>query len=151
MRSYESQFRSLRALITAKQLFELDPALQAAIAQHACVRAVGLTEIGIRSALCDHVGLRSSPEVVSYVRRQASLFYNPKYKPLRALLETFSSNWAAQLDDLVTTERRDMLNSIVENKNRIAHGDSVSVSVGTIEPHVQNCEWICAQIRVITK
>jgi len=136
-------------MLASRTLFELDPALQAAVAQHACVRAVGLTEVGVRFALCDYATKRSNLEVTSYVRKQAGFFYNPKYKPLRALLEVFSSSWAVQLDDAVTQDRRDMLNSIVDNKNKIAHGESVSVSVGTIVPHVQNCEWLCAKVRDI--
>lgn len=136
-------FQPIVAQLTHPSLYDLDGALSAAIVQNCCVRAVGATEGAIRLAIRTYCQRRSCAEVSSYVSRQLAGFYNPKASKIEELLGSFSGFWAEEFRVFAKGEIKDALDSLVENKNRIAHSEPSGIGVATLRPWVTSAIKAC--------
>jgi hypothetical protein len=56
-------------------------------------------------------------------------FMNPKMEKILQLSGEFCKEWKEQLEIFVEGERKDAVDSIVANRNNIAHGRSVGLTI----------------------
>lgn len=138
-----AEFQAVRALLSHRDLFQVDASLAAAVVSAACVRTVGLTEVSIRSTVGVYCEKRGTRSISRYVTTQLKQFYNPNEKKIRELLGSFSAEWAEEFSVFATEEVKDALDSLVNNKNKIAHGDPTTLSIGTIRPWLGHAESTC--------
>lgn len=108
---------------------------QADYARHFCVLVSGLIERAAQLALMDYSSRTAAPAVQSYVEHGLSRFTNAKSGRLVALFGQFDKGWGHDLDAFLIDERKDAVNSVVSNRHNIAHGHSVSLSLGQIEAY----------------
>ncbi len=73
-------------------------------------------------------------------------FYNPRETKVRELLRNFSTQWADDFEKFAKGEIKDALDSLVENKNKIAHSEPSGVGVATVRPWVQAAVKACDYI-----
>ena len=112
--------------------------LQAHWARYLCVLVSGFVEVSVRAILSEYTQKKASPTVVSYVTKQLSGFQNPKMERILELTRDFSPAWESALRQAVDGERKDAIDSIVANRNLIAHGDPVGITYTRIRQYYQN-------------
>jgi RiboL-PSP-HEPN len=101
---------------------------QADLAKYLCVLTSGLLEQAARQLYGEHTRQSASPRVLRYVERRLEFFQNPNAQKLIALAGDFDPAWGAELEGFLVDERRDHVNSVVANKNQIAHGENVGIT-----------------------
>jgi hypothetical protein len=85
-------------------------------------------EIACRDILERYVSRRSAPSVRRFVTSRLSDFQNPKVGKICELLECFDPGLATKWRQALLDEQADAIDSIVNNRNQIAHGRSIGLS-----------------------
>jgi hypothetical protein len=138
-----AEFQSLRAQASAPSLAAVDPQIYSAVIQHCCVRAVGVTENSIKGAILNWCRLRAPAGVTRYVHVNLQSFYNPKFRKLVELIGFFSEEGRINLEVIATQDIRDSLDSLVNNKNKIAHGLASQLGVVSLRSGLDAAERVC--------
>ena len=68
---------------------------------------------------------------------------------IEILLDSFNPTLKGKFGDIVTDQNRDALNSIVANRNNIAHGRNVGVSYVRVKDWYQETKKIMENIRSV--
>ena len=117
--------------------------LHSHLVKFACVLVCGYIEVSLRDILQEYTQTRASNEVSSYVTRQLERFQNPKMEGIIQLVGAFSQDWADSLRTETRDQLKDHIDSLVANRNQIAHGKDVGLS------HVRLNEYYQSALRVI--
>jgi hypothetical protein len=112
-----------------------DAELQSQLARFMCVLASGLIEQAVVSLLEDYARTRCHPRVQRYTQHQLSKLQNAKYEDILSLVGRFDPTWRKHFSDNVSDEVQSAIDSIVNNRNQIAHGKQVNISLGTFSQY----------------
>ena len=119
-----------------------DLELQNHWARYLCVRVSGFIETSVRSILIDYAINSSAPDVANFVRHRLESgrggFQNPNMGNIIDLLKSFNSEWARLVESVATDEMKQAINSIVADRNSIAHGGDQGITYSTIQRYYQN-------------
>ena len=111
-----------------------DPELQSHWARYLCVLVSGYLEIAVRSLLSEYARNTAGPITANYVQRTLEhSLQNPKMEKILEVVRTFSPEWEATLRKDAEGRPKDGVDSIVANRNLIAHGRSVGISLGQVQ------------------
>lgn len=130
-----SQKNSLDDLFKKVTNFSTDPELASHWAKYLCVLVYGFIEISIREILFDYANNRSAPQVANFVRSRIRGVWNWKMEKAFETIGVFDSVLRTDIENAVDQEHRDAFNSVVDNRNKITHGESVSVSFCRIQEY----------------
>lgn len=106
-----------------------DLELQAHFARYLCVLVSGYLETAIAKIYSDYAKRKGHPNLATYVNRQMARFQNPNMTKVIGLARDFNPAWAEDLKASTQGEIKDSVDSVVANRHRIAHGESVGVSL----------------------
>ena len=125
-----------------------DLELQSHWCRYLCVLACGFLENSVESCLTEYAKRRSDDCVSNYVQAKLFGFQNPKMGVILDLFGSFNPEWRTRLDLATQGQLSDSVNSIVGNRHKIAHGDSVSLSFGSLKAYYKDSlkvvEIICS-------
>lgn len=122
---------------------DLSTALTAHLTQYLCVRVTGFIERAARQIYSEHARLRSGPTVASFVSKRLERRYNFNAERLCQLAGEFDPSWGEDLRSFLGEDRKLAIESIMTNRHRIAHGESVSLGF------VQLREWYKQVLQVV--
>ena len=109
-----------------------DDELQAELARYLCILVSSLIEERCRERASTFAGVRSAPEIIRFVRAQMKRFRSPSSGNIRDFFSGFdpvrANGWYEGLAD----DQRDALDSIAANRNQLAHGVNVGLSLGML-------------------
>lgn len=106
------------------------PAEQSYLAKFLVVFIAGIYEECIETIIREMVGALGSPQMSSFVDSYLKTgFRNPSMENLNSLLKKFDSSWPAKLKSSISLDQQDALNSIYINKNALAHGAPVTITL----------------------
>jgi hypothetical protein len=110
-----------------------DQELQAHFSRYLCVLVAGFVEVSVRRIFVRYAGGHSDPNVARFVTEQLKGFQNPKMENIYLLARGFSVDWEADLRTVTAGELKDAIDSVVANRHKIAHGESVGLSLGVLK------------------
>ena len=102
--------------------------LQAHWASYLCILVSGFLESSLRTIYAEYARHKSAPNVSNFVQRRLRGFQNPNMEAIIQLTSSFNPDWARDLKDATDGELKDAVDSIVANRHRIAHGESVDIT-----------------------
>lgn len=137
----QQKMASLDRLFTTAEAIT-DEEIQAHFAKYLCVKSSGLLESYVKSQVGDYVDASCSRPSSNFIRNKIKHFTNIDYKKLTDFLNTFSSDWLDQFEEEITPELKSSLNTIISNRNNIAHGNNDSISFGIMKTHYANLKLI---------
>ncbi len=105
-----------------------DAELQSQLARFLCVLTSGLIEQALILTLAEYSQRRSHPTVARYVSANVSKIRNAKFEDILIILGNFSPKWREHFEETTSAEVKDAINSIVNNRNQIAHGGQTGIS-----------------------
>lgn len=119
------------------QLFDVaktlsDAELQSHWSRYLCVLVSGFLENSVELCLAEYSRRRCDESVGNFVGFKLRGFQNPRIGPILDLFGSFDANWKAELEAATQGQLADSVNSIVGNRNKIAHGESVSLSMSSL-------------------
>jgi hypothetical protein len=117
-------------------------------ARYLTVLVAGFLERSIEELAMQCARKQSSERIQNYVGRQLDGLMNLKRERLLQLVGSFSKTWRDELeqncvDDLIAVD------SLYNNRNRIAHGDPVGVTIHTVREHYQAVSRIIRRVEAM--
>lgn len=116
----------------------VDDKLQSEWAKYLCVLASGFLEVSICAIYNRFARQSSSPYVANFVQYELNNFQNPKMGKIIGLTKAFNPQWANELETATEGEIKEAVDSIVANKNNIAHGRDVGITYTRIKNYYKN-------------
>ncbi len=98
-------------------------------AKYLCVLVSGYLETALQYYYCEFSKSKAHPYVSDFAMANIKDFINPKMEKILQLSGQFSKEWKEDLEAFASGERKDAVDSIVANRNNIAHGRSVSLTI----------------------
>ena len=137
----KSQISSIDSLFNTGANIK-DEEIQAHFARYLCIKASGLLENYIKSQIGDYVGACSSQPTAKYVRNKMKTFTNVDCDKLVTFLESFSSDWTTAFLARMNDELKSSLNSLISNRNNIAHGNTDSITFNKIKQYYDDTKKV---------
>jgi hypothetical protein len=114
-------------------LFELvgkipDDETKGVLSKFLCVRTSGFVESSVKNLLNEYIQGSCPKNVQQFISKKVKTISNLKYERLIELLGLFSEEWKEAFIDQISDEQKAALNSIISNRNNIAHGEIDSIS-----------------------
>lgn len=133
------QVQRLRSLIS--KVYEAskdDFALQGHWARYLCVMVAGLVENGLKEIFSDYIQSKSAKPVADYAIAYLTKLQNPKAEKVMELVGSFKKEWRTELETFLADKgRKDAIDSIMNNRNQIAHGKDVGVTVVSVSNYLE--------------
>ena len=120
--------------------------MQSHWARYLCILASGFIEASVRTLYAEYARTKAAPYVANYVEGQLARFQNPKMENILELTRAFSPEWEENLRTKSDGEVKDGVNSIVANRHRIAHGESVGITYATIVRYYESAVKVVDEI-----
>lgn len=119
-----------------------DIELQADFAKYLCVLVSGYIEVAVTQLAVQHCQSRAAPTVHTYASSMLDRLQNIKAERLLQLVASFDPAWRTALEAYIAGQRRDALDSVVDLRNKIAHGDYVGVTLHRIRDYYTSIQEI---------
>jgi RiboL-PSP-HEPN len=137
-------------------LFELvgkvsDDETKAILSKFLCVRTSGFIESSIKNLLNEYVQGSSPKNIQQFVSKKIKTITNLKFDRLAETLGLFSDNWKECFIEQITDEQKAALNSVVSNRNNIAHGETDSISYEIMKDYYLHARSVVDLLKIIIK
>ena len=136
-----AQYNSILSLLERTRTATGEEAeLQGHWGRYICILTAGLLENSIREIYSEYVRSASSPQVSNFAVSSLQTVFNPNANRFVQVARSFSQEWGSSLEDFLSAnggQRKDAIDSIINNRNQIAHGRITSVSVVQVMNYLQ--------------
>jgi len=109
-----------------------DPEIQSHWSRYLCVLVSGFLENSVRITYTEYARKRADVSVADFVESRLRQFQNPKMGSILELAGGFSQEWRQRLERDTSGQLGESVNSIVGNRHKIAHGESVGLTLHTL-------------------
>ena len=110
--------------------------------RYLCVLTAGFLENSIQEVYTEFVRRSSSPAVARFAESKLERINNPNAGEFIGTARSFKPEWADDLRAFLDDDgkrRRNAINSIMTNRNQIAHGVDVGISVDSVREYLLHC------------
>ncbi len=106
-------------------------------AKYLCVLSAGFLENALREIYSEFVQSAASEPVQNYAISRLSKIQNPKTQRFIEVAQSFKKSWGEELAAFVNEEgRREAIDSIMQNRHQIAHGQNSGVTVTRVREYL---------------
>ena len=113
-----------------QQIDGVDDEIRAQFVWYLCVRTSGYVETSIRTILNKYVSSQTSNvSIISFIDERVRHTRRMRFDEIATLVGRFSSEWEKRLRDSTPEGPKRSLGNIVTNRNNIAHGSDVTLSL----------------------
>jgi hypothetical protein len=130
--------QKLDNLIREIDEFHGDDELLAHLAKYLCIMVCGFLEDSLRTIYGDYAEKKASPNVANYVDSQLNGFQNPNMEKILTLAGSFCPAWREDLEKVTKEFIKESVDGLVGNRNQIAHGVSVGITIGNMKRQYEN-------------
>lgn len=123
-----------------------DLEVQSDYAKYLVIRVSGLIEQVITEIVLAYAQARANTPVASHVAWRMNSFQNPSVERILQLVGSFQRSWRRDLTDLLTDEEREAIGSINAQRNKIAHGEQSTVSLGQVDQYYTHVKVLLRKI-----
>ncbi len=123
-----------------------DLEVQSDFAKYLCVLVSVYLERAVAELVLEHARRSGSPSLQRFVERNTRRFTNASTERLKNLLGSFDPDWRQTLESFLVDELKDAVNSIVDLRNRIAHGGSVGLTYQRIADYYARVQRVVDRI-----
>lgn len=133
-----SKQKQIEDLFLELDAFVGDPVIKAYLTYYLCIRVSGFIEDCVRSIFSDYADANSQNAVTTFVVEKLRKFPNPTWSAIVSLAKDFNDNWSVQLKANVSKTYSDAVDTIVSNRNIIAHGGTSSITLSELKTYYKN-------------
>ena len=114
-----------------QQIDDIDVETKLGFAAYLCVRTSGYVEFAVKMILREYVKSKTgrTSHIANFVDKQLERTLSPRRDQILDLVGQFNSEWKENLRGSIDSELGDSLKSIVINRNNVAHGSDVNLSL----------------------
>lgn len=126
--------------------------LQAQLCRYACLLCCAGIEQALIEALSNYAGNSGDVRLEEFVTSALKSGKNPTPGYLKSTLERFDPEWGSSLQTFLNANISSDISSIVNNRNRIAHGEQVQLGVASIKSWSPSARSLSLEIiRIVDK
>ena len=114
-----------------------DPELRSHWSRYLCVLTAGLLETGMRAILEEYVRRNADERVRSRFASRREWGRNPDRGEIVGTLKSFDRRWGNEISAFLSGRLGDDVNSVMNNRNRIAHGGDVELGPTDMERYFE--------------
>lgn len=104
------------------------------LAKYLCILISGYTEKVFIHLIVQHFSVRANPKIVRFISQTYRHATNLNMEKMLDILQKFDDNWKDTiLNHLQYDEYSSSIQAIYDNRNKIAHGENVNVTVTNLE------------------
>ena len=107
--------------------------IQSHWAKYLCILVAGFIETSVCAIYSQYAKKKAAPYVANYACSRLDKFSNPKMEDIYQLAGLFSQAWRKKLEEATSEEIKDAVDSIVANRNHIAHGRDVGITYARVK------------------
>jgi len=137
--------RRIDALFRDAQGLGID--LQAELAKLACILASGYLEVACEEIFSAYTEPRSNGSVGRYVNRHLRRLRNVKSERLLQLVGAFDPERRSEVEEEIRGRLADSINSIVANRNLVAHGRDVGLTLVRVKQYYDDAREAMRHVR----
>lgn len=148
LKSYE---KNLDSLFNEVSLLDQGDVVKAHLTRYLCIRTSGFLEVVTRyliANLCDGTSPRT---VQNYVQNKVKYITNLNYSKMKDLLAEFNTEWCDEFVKRVSDKQKAALNSVVANRNNIAHGNQDNTSFNDMKEYYTDIKEITILLKEIIR
>jgi len=123
-----------------------DLELQSQLARFLCVLCSGFIEQAVIQTLTSYAEKRSHQNVARYIGTSVARLWNAKFEDILTILGQFSPAWREHFAINTPPEVKDAIDSIVNNRNQIAHGAQTGISLATFMDYYKRVKLFLASL-----
>jgi hypothetical protein len=112
--------------------FARDGVIQAEMSRYLCVRVSGFLDAAVSHILAMHIDGLSAPTVARFASLCLGRLQNLNAEKLTRLLNNFDPAWADSFSAFLDPKKKDDIDSLVANRNNIAHGRPTTVTYSRV-------------------
>lgn len=107
--------------------------------KYICVLAAGFLENAISEVYMNFVASSASPAVSNFTQRALEKIQNPKSSRFVEIARSFKKEWGEELEIFLDSgnDRKNAIDSIMNNRHAIAHGKNSSISVIRVKEYLE--------------
>lgn len=109
-----------------------DAEVQSHWSRYLCVLVSGFLENSVRLTYTEYARKRADSSVADFVESRLRQFQNPRMGTILDLAGAFCQEWKQRLERDTNGQLGESVNSIVGNRHKIAHGESVGLTLHTL-------------------
>lgn len=125
----------IKYLFSRASSFHSEPELLSHWSKYICVLTSGYLENALRHYFSEFSKNKSHPFITNYVSLKIKDFMNPNMEKILILTGSFNKDWKESLETFVNGERKDAIDSIVANRNGIAHGRHIGLTLARMKTY----------------
>lgn len=138
------------------RLFELvrsqaDEETQSHLTKLLCIRVSGFLEITFKNLLLEYLDGTSPREIQNFVNHSFKNFTNLKNEKFISTLSFFSQEWVEKYRSEINEELASSLNSLISNRNNIAHGENDNITFRSIEKYYSDTKEVIEILKKVVK
>lgn len=140
-RKLASRVRHLQSLIDKARLASSDDlSLQGHWGRYLCILVAGFLEKTIGEIYAEFGRRAGSDPVARFVERKVARIRNPKSQQFIEIAASFKQEWSTQLEIFLNRDgRREAIDSIINTRNLVAHGESAGITVVRVSEYFTKC------------
>lgn len=148
LKIYEKQLDSLFKEVSLIQEGEIN---KAHLTRYLCVRTSGYLENVVRILIAHFCDGTSPKPINNYIIKRTKYLTNLDYKKLKSLLGEFDPDWSLEFDKKITEQQKSSINSVISNRNNIAHGNQDSITYRDMTSYYKDVKDVCKILIEIIK
>jgi len=134
----------------AQEVSKNDPKIASMLSSYFVVFISGIFEDCVEHLFIERVSKIQDNEIENLVKELIAIqFRNPEYGNIKKLVSTLNPKYGENLRSKVNDKNIDGLNSIVTNKNQVAHGEISNATLQDIETYYENALKIFEELENI--
>lgn len=126
-----------------------DDEIKSHLSKYLCIKVSGYFENVLKVLISDYVSKSCSKESANYIISNTKRITNLSDEKLTDFLKSFSEKWTDDYNYAITDQHRSSLNSLISNRNSIAHGQQDSISFKIIEQYYLDLKEIVIYLKII--
>ena len=138
--------QKLEATFARVNLAQADPELQSDFAKYLCVLVSGYVETSVKELLLEHSRRNAAPTLQRFVEARTRRVANLNSERLQQLLGSFDPDWGKNLSLFLVDEKKDALDSVVDLRNKIAHGESIGLTYQRITEYFRHIQRVVGRV-----
>jgi HEPN superfamily RiboL-PSP-like protein len=124
-----------------------DAEMQSHWCRYLCVLVSGFVENAVRISYAELARKRADTAVADFVESRLRQFVNPRMGTILELAGGFSQEWKEKLAAATDGQLGESVNSIVGNRHKIAHGESVSLTLSSLTQYYRDAISVIELLR----
>lgn len=146
----ENQEKKLDELLASIDSVQ-DDELKAHLSKYFCVRISGYLENVIKILVAIYIEKGCPQPVSNFVLQDIKGLTNLSEEKLLKFLSKFSGDWGEKFQEKISEKQLESLNSIISNRNSIAHGQQDNISYKMIGQYYIDLKEIVRALKDIIK